>query len=324
MTKAEGYVVAVFVAHVLVFFAIAIMPTGGEPPWFFDKFVRWCHVHLYHIRFLREVFQVDNVGPCPPALLFLSEAGRLEKFGLLPLLKKRLKRILIVDGSLIRSDEDYSKHLLSSLDQARKELHCEFVGKKSRDVIEEMRKKYVDVPRGHQQRHYRFKVRYYDKNPKGGYLEVSKGKIMIIAPRHPAYGVKPPPDMETTWDQYTSDTGEELDAREWGLGPVLRAEEVDRLTFCCCEACHSSSNVLRWISGKLCSGFPSTSTANQFFTPSLFTAYHREGYRACVQAGAEEFLTDRTALSSPVSVNLLVSARDGDENDRAAVNLGNV
>lgn len=248
-------------------------------------------MHLYHVRLLREVFQVDNVGPIPPALLSLSDAGRLEKFGLLPLLKKRLKRILILDGSFIKNDEDYSKHILRSLDQARRELHCEFVGSTGRDVIEEMRKKYVNVPRGHQPRHYRFKVSYYDKNPRGGYLEVGKGEIMIIAPRHPNNGEKPSPDMETTWGQYTRDTGNELDPKEWGPGPVLQAEDVDRLTFCCCESCHSNSKVLRWISNKLCLGFPSTSTANQFFTPSLFTAYHREGYRACVQSGAEEFLT---------------------------------
>lgn len=261
------------------------------------SFYRWCHVHLYHVRLLREVFQVDNVGPSPPALLSLSDAGRLEKYGLLPLLKRRLKRILIVDGSFIKNDEDYSKHILRSMDQARKELHCEFVGLKGRDVIEEMRKKYVEVPRDHQPRHYRFKVRYFDKKTDGGYFEVGKGKIMIIAPRHPDNGEKPPPDMETTWAQYTRDTGEELDTEDWGPGPVLRPEEVDRLTFCCCESCHSSSNVLRWISGKLCLGFPSTSTVNQFFTPSLFTAYHREGYRACVESGAEEFLTGRVVTN---------------------------
>ena len=40
MKDEEGYAIAVFVAYFLVFIAIAMMPTGGEPPWFFDKFVR--------------------------------------------------------------------------------------------------------------------------------------------------------------------------------------------------------------------------------------------------------------------------------------------
>ena len=101
---------------------------------------------MYHVRFLREVFQVNNVGPNPPALLSLSDAGRLEKYGLLSLLKKRLKKILIVDGSFISSDADYSKYLLKSMDQAREQLHCEFVGLGGRDVIGQMNKEYVKVP----------------------------------------------------------------------------------------------------------------------------------------------------------------------------------
>ena len=247
---------------------------------------------MYHVRFLREVFQVNNVGPNPPALLSLSDAGRLEKYGLLSLLKKRLKKILIVDGSFISSDADYAKYLLKSMDQAREQLHCEFVGLGGRDVIGQMNKEYVKVPRGRQPRHYRFLVRYFDKELDGGYLEVGTGEVMIIAPRHPDSGITPPAD--TSWAQYTRDTGEELDTTLWGPGPVLNAEDVDRLTFCCCESCHSSSKILRWISDKLCVGFPHTSTVNQFFTSSLFTAYHREGYRACVESGAEEFFTGAT------------------------------
>ena len=41
MKHAEGYAVAVFVGYVVIFFAIAIMPTGGDPPWFFDRFARY-------------------------------------------------------------------------------------------------------------------------------------------------------------------------------------------------------------------------------------------------------------------------------------------
>lgn len=106
MKKAEFAAIVLLVAYYLIFFGIAILPTGGQTLSFLDSFARWCHVHLYHVRMLREFFQVDHVGPSPPALLSLSDGGRLEKFGLLPLLKKRLKRILIVDGSFIVNDED--------------------------------------------------------------------------------------------------------------------------------------------------------------------------------------------------------------------------
>ena len=110
------------------------------------------------------------------------------------------------------------------------------------------------------------------------------------------------PDLENNWGQYYDDTGVTLNKKEWGKGPILSTNEVDRLTFCCCECCHSNSKVLQWISKKLCLGFPSTSTVNQFFTSSLYTAYHREGYRACVESGAEEFLKecDATELADIV------------------------
>ena len=41
MKEEEGYAVAVFLTYFIVFIAIAIMPTGGESPRFFDKFVRY-------------------------------------------------------------------------------------------------------------------------------------------------------------------------------------------------------------------------------------------------------------------------------------------
>ena len=248
---------------------------------------RWCHVQFYHVRFLREVLKVNNIGLNPPAILSLSDGARLEKYGLLYLLKKRLKKILIVDGSLIAQEANYSNSILKSMDQARELLHCEFLSFDGRDVKEHLRKEYVEAPREHgKPRHFRFLVQYFKEEEDGSYSMDGTGEVMIIAPRHPDKGVPPRDGMGTTWADY----GEDLDTKKWGPGPVLSAEEVDRLTFCCCECCHSRLGCVSKISKILCLGFPSTSTLNQFFTPSLFTAYHREGYRACVESNAEEFL----------------------------------
>ena len=41
MKEEEGYAVVVFLTYFIMFIAIALMPTGGESPWFFDKFVRY-------------------------------------------------------------------------------------------------------------------------------------------------------------------------------------------------------------------------------------------------------------------------------------------
>ena len=51
MKDQEGYAVAVFVTYSIIFIAIAIMPTGGEPPWFFDKFVRYDIEIVYLVLF---------------------------------------------------------------------------------------------------------------------------------------------------------------------------------------------------------------------------------------------------------------------------------
>ena len=242
---------------------------------------------MYQVRFLREVLKVENIGPNPPAILSLSDGGCLEKYGLLYLLKKRLKKILIVDGSFIAQEADYSEDILKSMDQARKLLHCEFAGFDGRDVKEQMRKEYVEAPEGSgKPRHFRFLVQYFKEEGGDRYSKDGTGEVMIIAPRHPSMGVAPPDEMGTTWADY----GEDLDPNVWGPGPVLSAEEVDGLTFCCCECCHTSFTCVSKISKELCGGFPSTSTINQFFTPSLFAAYHREGYRACVESNAAEFL----------------------------------
>ncbi|XP_029203427.2 uncharacterized protein LOC114967551 isoform X2 [Acropora millepora] len=282
----EFYAVVVFVVYSIGFLAIAVMPTGRDPAPCYDPFVRWCHVHLYQVRFFREILKVNNVGPNPPAILSLSDGGRLEKYGLLYLLKRRLKKILIVDGSLIAQEADYSKNILKSMDQARELLHCEFVGFDGRDVKEQIRKEYLEAPKGRgKPRHFRFLVQYFREEEDGSYFKDGTGEVMIIAPRHPDKGAPPRDGMGTTWADYR----EKNLHPDWGPSPFLSAEEVDRLTFCCCECCHTSVGCVSKISEKLCMGFPNTSTINQFFTPSLFTAYHREGYHACVESKAEEF-----------------------------------
>ena len=113
---------------------------------------------------------------------------------------------------------------------------------------------------------------------------------MFIRPRDPRKGEE---SEVKTWDEFGLD---HLDARGWGNSPYLTAEDVDKLTFCCCACCNKKS-WLSCLSEVLCNKFPNHSTANQFFTPLMFSAYHREGFRACIEADAAEFLkVDRGVL----------------------------
>ena len=60
------------------------------------------------------------------------------------------------------------------------------------------------------------------------------------------------------------EAGAKLSENGWGTGPYLTNDDVKKISGCCFT-------------------FPRHPTAYQFFTPPMFTAYHREGYRACME-----------------------------------------
>ena len=135
-------------------------------------------------------------------------------------------------------------------------------------------------------------MHYYDKNlHSDGKTKVGEGEVLYIAPRHPSKAVKTSPYV--TWEEALRDIDVDLEAGLWGAGPELSAEEANRLTFCCCECCHG--NTCLGLSAAMCGTFPHHSTNNQFFTPTMFSAYHREGYRASMEAKVAEFVSDDVA-----------------------------
>ena len=99
--------------------------------------------------------QVTNVGPNPPAVLYLSDGGHIENLGILPLLKLRLTKIISVEGGRTILDEDYGASLLIALDMARKKLNCSFTGMDGRDITEDIRDKFERRSFRSQPRSYR-------------------------------------------------------------------------------------------------------------------------------------------------------------------------
>ena len=106
------------------------------------------------------------------------------------------------------------------------------------------------------------------------------GEILLLVPR------KPSPDDDKDVEDAAARSTDPFPTfdQPHGLDPgmVLRQPDVDKLTLCCCECCHRS--LFRGCSSWFCNAFPQHITANQFFTPRMFEAYHREGYRACKEA----------------------------------------
>ena len=96
------------------------------------------------------------MGPAPPPILRLSDGGHIENLGILPLLKKRLRKIVVADGGHKSEDGHWAKDLLKALSLAREKLHCSFIGLDGRDIIEDVKEKFVNTPRRHQPRSYRF------------------------------------------------------------------------------------------------------------------------------------------------------------------------
>ena len=127
--------------------------------------------------------------------------------------------------------------------------------------------------------------------------KLAKEKSCNITPRHPNKAEKT--SNYVTWEKTLRDIDVDLEAGLWGAGPELSAKEVDRLTFCCCECCHGNSCC--GMSEAICGSFPYHSTYNQFLTPKMFSAYHREGYRASMEAKVTDFVSDEPAIpSTPV------------------------
>ena len=87
-----------------------------------------------------------------------------------------------------------------------------------------------------------------------------------------------------------NDSDPECDGEIIILVPRKSEMQSEELTWCCCECCHSKSCLCPYLSTCLCNKFPQHNTVNQFFTPRMFEAYHREGRRACEEAKANEFL----------------------------------
>lgn len=244
-------------------------------------------MHVSFVRFVREGLSIDNIGPMPPPVMLLSDGGHVENLGILPLLKKQLKKIIVVDGGSYSNENEYGECLLKALMLARRDLNCSFLGQGGRDVISDLLENFVKPQQPEERkkkeekkpRHFKFKVEYYENSHK-----VGEGEILLIRQRDPRKGEN---SEVKTWEEF----GLHLEARDWGTSPYLKGEDVDKLTFCCCVCCNKKS-CLSGLSEFLCHKFPNHSTANQFFTPLMFSAYHREGFRACVEAEAAEFLKD--------------------------------
>ena len=247
---------------------------------------RWCVTHIFYVRFLRGFLNINNVGLNPPPVLRLSDGGHFENLALLPLLDRKLEKIVILDGSCNPGGHKYADSLLTALRMARQKLHCSFTGVNGRDIEEDIRVNFLKINSQQRPRSYQFRVQYYDEDDN----KTGEGEILFIAPRHPSESIplaRIVTQQPKSWENSDIELGDQ-DQGKWGRSPEITEHEADRLTGCCCLCCHGKS--CQYMSNLLQGSFPHHITANQFFTPEMFSLYHREGYGACIEADISGFL----------------------------------
>lgn len=97
----------------------------------------------------------------PPPILLLSDGGHLENLAILPLLKRRLRRIVVVDGGYKHDDQFYGDSLLNALMLARTKLNCSFLSEDGQDVIFDLMEKFVRPNSGGKPCYYKYVVLYF-------------------------------------------------------------------------------------------------------------------------------------------------------------------
>ena len=113
------------------------------------------------MNFVREIFSKNNIGPMPPPVLLLSDGGHVENLAILPLLKRRLPRIVVVDGGYKDEEKLYAESILNAMKLARIKLNCSFVSEDGHDVISDLMDKFVKPRTGEYPRYYKFVLLFY-------------------------------------------------------------------------------------------------------------------------------------------------------------------
>ena len=113
-------------------------------------------MHSSFVYYVREIFAKNNIGPVPPPILLLSDGGHVENLAILPLLKRRLPRIVVVDGGHKGGDTFYGESILNAMHLARAKLKCSFLSEDGKDVISDLREKLAKQQNGGNPRHYKY------------------------------------------------------------------------------------------------------------------------------------------------------------------------
>ena len=108
---------------------------------------------VYNVRLL---FSKDTIGPIPPAVLLLSDGGHYQNLAILPLLQRKVKRIVVVDGGYKDEEDKYGDSILDALKIARTQLNCSFYNEDGKDVITDLMRSFVNPQKRNKPHCYKY------------------------------------------------------------------------------------------------------------------------------------------------------------------------
>ena len=113
-------------------------------------------MHNSFVYNLRLLFSKDTIGPIPPAVLLLSDGGHYQNLAILPLLQRKLKRIVVVDGGHKDKKDKYGDSILDALKIARTKLNCSFYNEDGKDVITDLMRSFVNPQKRNKPHCYKY------------------------------------------------------------------------------------------------------------------------------------------------------------------------
>jgi len=230
-----------------------------------------------YIRTLHQVLAYDVIAKQVPEWAYLSDGGHAENLGILPLLRRRCKRILVVDATC--DPKCLLEDVRYSLQKARDERLCSFFNPDDPRIdVDTLVTGFVDdllqdtLVLGMLYLHH-------EEESSEGIIIISKGRESHSD--EPVVGKIRDSELRL-WpkfgiDEHGDDVGDdEAQPRctdlETEVGPLDHKIALSDLNGCCCECCHRNAcGNCGW--GQ----FPHHSTGNQFFTDTLFGSYARLG-----------------------------------------------
>lgn len=226
----------------------------------------------------------------PPLRLFLNDGGLVECLGLISLLRRRCKYMLVTDATA-----DFSMRLVCLRDTIRlaeSEHICIFFDpEEPRRGVEPLLQEWSRSPGTH----LRIGVLYdcWDASDSAANRRRS-GEIFLVRMR-----------LHETGRSVgcTRITEREVLPSGAGLGDGDEPDVIDRpreeLGGCCCDCCHKRCNC------GLMGRFPDISSGNQFITPTQFALLCRLGYELSADAvnGLTASQRSRSHLSSDLERN---------------------